>query len=394
MSVPLVINGVTYQYPQPLDKNWGPVLTNWSTAVTNGMLQKAGGSFTLTNAVDFGPNFGISVKSIMSEETNPALTGFLRLGNASPGLVWRNAANSADLPLTVNASNQLTFNGTSIGATTSLTNSHILVGNTSNQPADVALSGDATITNAGVLTVANSAITNAKIAASTGITLTKLAALSASIVPVTDGSGFLTSSSTTATELGYVHGVTSAIQTQLATLTSSLSNYLPLAGGTMSGTLNMGSNVISSVTQGSTTGQAISFPVGTAQISANSITQTVQSVSTDTDGVGQSYTTLTTASITTTGGPIIVMAHADITIFAAALSVHYEILRGATLIDGGAANVVNFVSGSSNQHFPISINTIDSPVAGTYTYTLQYAIANGSGPSVRGYTLSLIELKR
>jgi hypothetical protein len=60
------------------------------------------------------------------------------------------------------------------------------------------------------------AVTNAKVSASAAIAMSKLAALTASIVPVADASGFLTSSAVTATELGYVSGVTSAIQTQLA----------------------------------------------------------------------------------------------------------------------------------------------------------------------------------
>jgi len=42
--------------------------------------------------------------------TNPAAAGTVRLRNAAV-VAWRNAGNTADLPLTVNASNALTFNG-------------------------------------------------------------------------------------------------------------------------------------------------------------------------------------------------------------------------------------------------------------------------------------------
>lgn len=52
----------------------------------------------------------------------------------------------------------------------------------------------------------------------------------ATTVPYLDASKIVTSSSVTPTELGYVSGVTSAIQTQLNSKTS---NALPLAGGTM-----------------------------------------------------------------------------------------------------------------------------------------------------------------
>lgn len=58
-------------------------------------------------------------------------------------------------------------------------------------------------------------IANANIKAGAAIDVNKLAALTASRAVVTDVSGFLASATTTATEIGYVNGVTSAIQTQL-----------------------------------------------------------------------------------------------------------------------------------------------------------------------------------
>jgi len=64
-------------------------------------------------------------------------------------------------------------------------------------------------------------IENADIKAAAAIAVNKLAALTASRAVVSDGSGFLASSATTATEIGYVNGVTSSIQTQLNTIASS-----------------------------------------------------------------------------------------------------------------------------------------------------------------------------
>jgi hypothetical protein len=58
-------------------------------------------------------------------------------------------------------------------------------------------------------------IENADIKAAAAIAVNKLAALTASRACVSDGSGFLSSSATTATELGYVNGLTSSAQTQL-----------------------------------------------------------------------------------------------------------------------------------------------------------------------------------
>jgi hypothetical protein len=66
-------------------------------------------------------------------------------------------------------------------------------------------------------------IDNADIKSGAAIAVNKLAAITASRAVVSDGSGFVSAASTTATEIGYVSGVTSAIQTQIdAKLTSPL----------------------------------------------------------------------------------------------------------------------------------------------------------------------------
>jgi hypothetical protein len=120
-----------------------------------------------------------------------------------------------------------TVSGTSI---TALQQNYIFVGNASNLPAAVPLSGDATIVSSGALTIANSAITNAKISASAAIELSKLAALTASRAIVSDGSGVLSVSSVTGTELGYVSGASSNLQTQInakqATITGAASTVV------------------------------------------------------------------------------------------------------------------------------------------------------------------------
>ncbi len=60
-------------------------------------------------------------------------------------------------------------------------------------------------------------VEDANIKAAAAIAVNKLAALTVSRAVALDGSGFLVAATTTATELGYVNGVTSAIQTQLNT---------------------------------------------------------------------------------------------------------------------------------------------------------------------------------
>ncbi len=60
-------------------------------------------------------------------------------------------------------------------------------------------------------------IVNADIATAAAIAYSKLAALTVSRALVSDGSGVVSVATTTATEIGYINGVTSAIQTQLNT---------------------------------------------------------------------------------------------------------------------------------------------------------------------------------
>lgn len=74
-----------------------------------------------------------------------------------------------------------------------------------------------TLTNKSIDATTNtlSNIANAEIKAAAGIALNKLAATTASKALVSDASGFVAAATTTSTEIGYVNGVTSAIQTQL-----------------------------------------------------------------------------------------------------------------------------------------------------------------------------------
>lgn len=101
----------------------------------------------------------------------------------------------------------------------SLTSAYIYVGNGSNVATGVAVSGDITMSNAGVVAIASGVIVNADINASAAIAVSKLAAVTASRVLGSDGSGFIQALDTATypsfTELAYGKGVTSSIQTQL-----------------------------------------------------------------------------------------------------------------------------------------------------------------------------------
>jgi len=114
MSTTLTINGVGYPFPAVGESPWGQKIINWATAATAGLLQKSGGAFTLTADVDFGANFGILSAYYASRNASPASAGQIRLGNTET-IKWRDVADAADLDLTVNASDQLAFNGIVIG---------------------------------------------------------------------------------------------------------------------------------------------------------------------------------------------------------------------------------------------------------------------------------------
>ncbi len=106
---------------------------------------------------------------------------------------------------------------TTVVASGAVSGSNLSGTNTGDQT--ITLTGDVTGTGTGsfAATIAAGAVTNTKIVAAAGISVNKLAALTASKAVASDGSGFLVAATTTATELGYVAGVTSAIQTQLNT---------------------------------------------------------------------------------------------------------------------------------------------------------------------------------
>ncbi|MBK7885457.1 MAG: hypothetical protein IPJ81_17955 [Chitinophagaceae bacterium] len=82
--------------------------------------------------------------------------------------------------------------------------------------------GDNTITN----------IDNSSIASGAAIAVNKLAAVTASRLMVSDGSGFMSPSSVTATEAGRLSGVTAAIQTQIDAKLTKAGDVGPVTIGT------------------------------------------------------------------------------------------------------------------------------------------------------------------
>jgi hypothetical protein len=69
-----------------------------------------GGKNALVAEADWGTAFGHKLQYLKSNAANPALAGIVRLGNTE-NISWRNAANSADLSITIGAGDRLLFEG-------------------------------------------------------------------------------------------------------------------------------------------------------------------------------------------------------------------------------------------------------------------------------------------
>lgn len=166
----------------------------------------------------------------LSDTANPHNVTAAQVGNAVAQWnanqiqgVTVNAAGIADgYALVYNAGTNRIVYSAGVPLLNPLTNGHIFVGSGVGIASDVAMSGDATIINTGAVTIANSAITNAKVAAAAGIAVSKLAAVTASRALESDASGFITPSSVTSTQMGYLANATSNLCgiNQTCTLTS------------------------------------------------------------------------------------------------------------------------------------------------------------------------------
>lgn len=114
MSLNVTFNGAMYIIPETGEVGWGGNTTSYLVAIAAGALQKTGGSFTLSSELDFGASFGIMSLYYKSRNSNVATSGILRLNNNSDSVSWRNFANSGNLPLTVDASDRLSYNGSPV----------------------------------------------------------------------------------------------------------------------------------------------------------------------------------------------------------------------------------------------------------------------------------------
>jgi hypothetical protein len=152
LATSLVINGVTYSFPSVDDTDWGQNVSDWAAAVTNGMLQKSGGTFTLTADVDFGATYGLKAGYFISKTANVASAGQVRLANADT-VKWRNSTNASDLALAPASDTVLAFAGVN---QVNLTATQTLTNKTLTTPIfTAATSGTANAADAGAVRLAN-----------------------------------------------------------------------------------------------------------------------------------------------------------------------------------------------------------------------------------------------
>jgi hypothetical protein len=152
-------------------------------------------------------------------------------------------------------------------------------------------------------------IANASIKAAAAIAVNKLAALTASELMVTDGSGFATTSTgVTATEASYLNGVTSSIQTQLDAGGAGdmvLADVQIVTGKKTYGAAGaVGKLAVAGTTSGSTIINAtaaasgtLTLPAATDTLVGKATTDTLTNKSIDQDGTGNSITNIANASI-------------------------------------------------------------------------------------------------
>ena len=133
------------------------------------------------------------------------------------------AAGAASFNDNVTVGGDLTVTGDDIFMNTNTSGAALIADGTNFNP--VVISGDISIGTTGTAAIGSGVVVNADVNSSAAIAFSKMADLTASRALVSDGSGDVSVSAVTSTEIGYLDGVSSAIQTQLdakqATITGS-----------------------------------------------------------------------------------------------------------------------------------------------------------------------------
>lgn len=199
--------GDTYDIPTERgDTPWSG-LSDFVIAAASKAINTAGGNFTLLADINFGASFGLVSTYYKSRTANIADAGQIRLANTDT-IKFRNGLNDANLSVSI-SSNRLAFEG-----------SRLLIANAAEiVNADISISAAIALSKLAALSASKALVSDGSGVVSVSTTTTTelqgLHGLTASKALVTNASGILTTSATTDTEIGYVSGVTSALQTQI-----------------------------------------------------------------------------------------------------------------------------------------------------------------------------------
>jgi hypothetical protein len=185
--------------------------------------------------------------------------------------------------------------------------------------------------------------------------------------------------------------------------------------------VSLGGHKVTNLGTPTTSGDAIAYPVTASVITAGTITTTqiaagtitgsniaastitksnlslsagdITQVQSSTATTSTHGTDITTVTITTTGGKVLLIGSATINMAGApsSVGVSIAITQGNTGIVG--AESVGLIGSNISATFPMSLVVVDTPAAGTYTYKLSYIVQNGSFSSCARYSLQAIELK-
>jgi hypothetical protein len=260
-----------------------------------------------------------------------------------------------------------------------------------------------------------------------------LAPLTNARVAITDPLGHLTQSITTATEVSYVNGVTQALQPVLNAIESgaatanaaaaaastaasnaqatannaqiTANNAIPNSAGAVTST-NLATGSVtsgkiaagvvrgSSANSGGSQQEVSQGTISTPDLRANAVTNP-QSSSSDTIGSLATRNLVTSKTITTLGGPVLVLASCAQFISSVSNSLDFEIaaMRGSTAIPGGSSHAGISFTGSYSAEMSLTVCVIDTPPAGTYTYNLYSFVFSGSGGAIINQSLVVVELR-
>ena len=167
-----------------------------------------------------------SVFAIAYSGSNFKLT-ITDLASNLPAVTATSLTSSGTLTTSGNATigGDLTISGDDLTMGTNTSGAALIADGTNFNP--VVISGDISIGTTGTAAIGTGVIVNADVNASAALAFSKMENLTASRALVSDGSGDVSVSAVTSTEVGYLDGVTSAIQTQLDAKASS--SYVPTA---------------------------------------------------------------------------------------------------------------------------------------------------------------------